>query len=76
MGQFSLHAGEMRGMRDSRLHTSFPGFSFLLPGMSLCRDELERTLKTRLKRLERVLQYSFFLPLYQIAWPLIANNQV
>ena len=58
MGQFSLHEGERRGMGDSRLHTSFPGFSFLLPGMSLCRDELERTLKTRLKRLERV--HSFF----------------
>ena len=75
MGQFSLHAGEMRGMGDSRLHTSFPGFSFLLPGMSLCWDELERTLKTRLKPLERVLQYSFF-ALYQIAWPVIVNNQV
>ena len=75
MAQFSLNAGERRGMRDSRLHKSFLGFSFLLPSMSLCRDELERTLKTRLKRLERVLQYSFF-PFYQIAWPVIANNQV
>ena len=60
MGQFSLHAGEMRGMRDSRLHTSFLGFSFLLPRMSLCRDELERTLKNKVEALRESIAILFF----------------